>query len=288
MAAGSFEFSSFSKRKRIYDEDDLICGSSKRQHTYLPIRSPPRLTALAPSIVAYTIPPGTLTPDSIPEVDEYQQNINHDVEMDAAPTRSVLMTPIRMGRARSNDLISPLRPSTGLLPPSPRGFAQDRMPTPVASSFPARSPFEASFAAASKHMRTQLTSLSPMVDAESWTPRVQRPPSPDDEDEDMMGVEDSSAMSSSFSSLSVHNSPFQTSPTRASRSIHRGLGLDSYGGVARPDDLRMSTINDQRPASYHGRQQSSGRTGRLHMGYKADCEKCVARVPGHYSHVIWS
>lgn len=25
---------------------------------------------------------------------------------------------------------------------------------------------------------------------------------------------------------------------------------------------------------------------RVAMGYRADCEKCVARVPGHYSHIL--
>lgn len=25
---------------------------------------------------------------------------------------------------------------------------------------------------------------------------------------------------------------------------------------------------------------------RLSMGYRADCDKCVRRVPGHYSHVV--
>ena len=29
------------------------------------------------------------------------------------------------------------------------------------------------------------------------------------------------------------------------------------------------------------------RSGRLAMGYRADCEKCRQRVPGHYSHIDW-
>lgn len=32
----------------------------------------------------------------------------------------------------------------------------------------------------------------------------------------------------------------------------------------------------------------SGRQARLHMGYRADCEKCRRHVPGHYTHILWS
>ncbi|EXJ69014.1 uncharacterized protein A1O5_07949 [Cladophialophora psammophila CBS 110553] len=39
-----------------------------------------------------------------------------------------------------------------------------------------------------------------------------------------------------------------------------------------------------------GNTSPSGRTrtARLHMGYLNDCEKCVQKVPGHYSHIIWT
>ncbi|KAL9112985.1 MAG: hypothetical protein Q9227_002850 [Pyrenula ochraceoflavens] len=35
-----------------------------------------------------------------------------------------------------------------------------------------------------------------------------------------------------------------------------------------------------------GDGSSSSRTSRLFVGFKADCEKCQMRVPGHYSHII--
>ena len=39
----------------------------------------------------------------------------------------------------------------------------------------------------------------------------------------------------------------------------------------------------------HSRQTSqAGRTARLHMGYLIGCEKCAQKVPGHYSHILWS
>ncbi|KIY00595.1 uncharacterized protein Z520_03258 [Fonsecaea multimorphosa CBS 102226] len=39
-----------------------------------------------------------------------------------------------------------------------------------------------------------------------------------------------------------------------------------------------------------GNSSPSGRTrsARLHMGYLNDCEKCIQKVPGHYSHIIWT
>jgi len=345
------------KRKRRYDDDDAtnvqdLFVAKRRNLTQLPIRSPPRPSiAVTPAYGHFAIHPGTLTPDSIPE-DEFHshdaQQRQHqgsrphsnsntssdgslrvnvdsnresttDMEMDmGSPKQQPPPTPIRMGRARSNDLMSPVRSPTApnalnslTGSPTSHTFARDRIPTPVASSFPARSPFESTFASSTaRQKRSHLlpTSLSPMVDAESWTPQIQRPPSPEpeldapfDEDSMMMGVEDSHMMSSSFSSLSVHSraeeaqlANVNSSPTKGWSSQTspspraRGLGLDGTSSV-RPDDMRMSTISDsQRDGAQDNRNHYNARTARLHMGFRADCEKCVARVPGHYSHIFWS
>ena len=364
MAAGSinndFDMGLGFNRKRRYDDDDDdatytqdLYVAKRRNLTQLPIRSPTRpFIAVTPAFSQFGIHPGTLTPDSIPEDDEFRSHNDQnpqqhafrphsnsntssngslrvnvdcngdtsaDMEMDiGSPKQRPPPTPLRIGRARSNDLMSPVRSPTApnalsslTGSPTSHNFARDRIPTPVASSFPGRSPFEATFAtAAARQMRPHLltTSLSPMVDAESWTPKIQRPPSPEpeldapfDEDAMMMGVEDSHIMSSSFSSLSVHSRAedsqlpnLNSSPPRGWSSQtspsprNRGLGLDGASSI-RPDDLRMSTISDsQRTGSQHNRNQSSGRTARLHMGFRADCEKCIARVPGHYSHIFWT
>ncbi|OAP59979.1 hypothetical protein AYL99_04981 [Fonsecaea erecta] len=39
-----------------------------------------------------------------------------------------------------------------------------------------------------------------------------------------------------------------------------------------------------------GNSSPSGRarSARLHMGYLNGCEKCIQKVPGHYSHIIWT
>jgi hypothetical protein len=41
---------------------------------------------------------------------------------------------------------------------------------------------------------------------------------------------------------------------------------------------------------FDGHYSPSGRarTARLHMGFLQDCEKCIRKVPGHSSHIIWS
>lgn len=347
-------------------------SSSKRRNIHqLPIRSPPRPSiAVTPAFGNFLLNPGTLTPDSIPEDDVFRNNTElekaimasrshnnshtsstdslavqadndspsyDDTDMDLSSPKQAtrqIPTPSRIGRARSNDLMSPVR-SPVVIPPSPSRWAQDRIPTPVVSRFPAHSPFESSFAsAAARQMRPHMsqTSLSPMVDAESWTPQIQRPPSPEPEtdlqppfDGDaMMDLEDSTSnshfMSSSFSELSVHSSDLysqstistmnlnshssashsRTSQTSwasqdANEQFHRGLGLDQSRDKMKSDmdkeDQMTGTQNgDGRGYSYgHTRNQSStGRTARLHMGFRADCEKCIARVPGHYSHILWS
>ncbi|KAK5075374.1 hypothetical protein LTS08_001557 [Lithohypha guttulata] len=125
------------------------------------------------------------------------------------------------------------------------------------------------------------------MDAESWTPPVQRPPSPAPELDEPFD-EDSAMAGKNWSPHSSNVSPRT-----------RGLGFDgsisNYNAFIRSDSFRMSTITDlQRPVStggmghYNENQQSNGRTAKLHMGFKSDCDKCIARVPGHYSHIMWS
>ncbi|KAJ9651605.1 hypothetical protein H2198_009108 [Neophaeococcomyces mojaviensis] len=378
MAAGSlddaFESRFDLKRKRRNDDNDDTNGhemyiTKRRNLSQLPIRSPPLSRpsiSVTPAFGQYGIPPGTLTPDSIPEDEELQSSnawsqhqnptaglhstfdtldasssdslhlgiirtdvatIDIDMEI-SSPKLLQHMTPVRIGRARSNDLMSPVRspvqryPVLTLFSPTHQtsSLAQQRVATPIASSFPSRSPFETSFAsAAARQIRPHLlqTSLSPMVDAESWTPQIHRPPSPEpeldsafSEDATMIGVEESHMMSNSFGALSVHSQDdadmpaLDSSPARArssqassgsmtSMSTH-GLGLDGSGGFGeRQHDAHMSMnmISEQRlqQQQQHNRNMSNGgRTARLHMGYRADCEKCIARVPGHYSHIIWS
>ena len=59
---------------------------------------------------------------------------------------------------------------------------------------------------------------------------------------------------------------------------------------AQPDDVMQYGLGlDGQLSQGHSRQTSmTGRTARLHMGYLVGCEKCAQKVPGHYSHILWS
>ena len=52
------------------------------------------------------------------------------------------------------------------------------------------------------------------------------------------------------------------------------------------DPPECSTLDT--PRQTKGKDYKGARTGKpmLVMGYRMDCEKCKARVPGHYSHLI--
>lgn len=49
--------------------------------------------------------------------------------------------------------------------------------------------------------------------------------------------------------------------------------------------LERTGIQTDSTWSNRSRTSTPGKT-MLHMGFRADCEKCRARVPGHYNHVI--
>ena len=76
----------------------------------------------------------------------------------------------------------------------------------------------------------------------------------------------------------------------------------SRDGLPSPiEDEEMDVMMDRdEPSETHpkggrhhgldGNYSPSGRarTGRLHMGYLTGCDKCAQKVPGHYSHIIWT
>lgn len=173
-----------------------------------------------------------------------------------------------------------------------------------------------------------ITVLSPFSDAESWTPQPQyqhpgspgierdyRPPNLPGQDTEMLETDDSNVMSSSFDHLSVHSAdashfstsaiappfssdsnlyrprPFSTAPvTTGNNSDNINTGIDQhstsgYGLGLRSRREQIDTTmddHDSHPSSSHRRAP------RLQMGFRADCEKCIDRVPGHYSHILWT
>ncbi|KAI1618912.1 hypothetical protein EDD36DRAFT_414571 [Exophiala viscosa] len=68
-------------------------------------------------------------------------------------------------------------------------------------------------------------------------------------------------------------------------------GDDDMDGVVVNDGMK----NDEAQLEERYRLQLDGhgspgrsRTARLHMGFLTDCDKCIQKVPGHYSHILWS
>lgn len=74
------------------------------------------------------------------------------------------------------------------------------------------------------------------------------------------------------------------------------ISRDGLPSPVEHEDMDMMDRDDSNKGDYFGKYGLDGhsspsgraRTGRLHMGFLHDCEKCVQKVPGHYSHIIWS
>ena len=151
-------------------------------------------------------------------------------------------------RPRSNDMLSPPR----------LGFLLDRQPTQDCGRIP--TPIYGHFdnvnlnAESAEDASAPSTLLSPMIkeeDESAWWHR-RRLPSPVDASDDLVDHED-------------HNRN-GIDPSAAASSILEG-------GPVQPDGPPC--------------QLGNRRTARLIMGYRADCDKCIRRVPGHYSHIVW-
>jgi hypothetical protein len=128
-------------------------------------------------------------------------------------------------------------------------FARDRVPTPISGRFDNRI---ANLPDTPRHQFPPLrTNLSPMVEQECWFARDTLPSPVEDADMDGM-VMDGQASQASKESMN------------AQQARHAGL---RHSGRASP---------------------GTGRTARLHMGFLTGCEKCIQKVPGHYSHILWS
>jgi len=73
-------------------------------------------------------------------------------------------------------------------------------------------------------------------------------------------------------------------PTALTQSQLSRLSVTTHYNPADQMDADMGLM----PPTPRGRKRSGALlgTGRFSMGYRDDCEKCVQRVPGHYSHFL--
>lgn len=110
---------------------------------------------------------------------------------------------------------------------------------------------------------------SVLGEEESRWRKARRLPSPISEDEDA----DSMLSSKSKPRMASHLEP----PSRQSDGTAPLLMLPTEGRRV------GSGGSHRRIGSYDAR---TGITTTFSMGYRADCEKCVMKVPGHYAHII--
>lgn len=306
--------------------DHDISGPVGKRQCSLPLRtspssSPRRSFTRKPSPPGpYTVPP-TLTPvDSSDDDVEEQRNLSLSAldtsqpssagsflstranasegdSMDCSDMPPPSMSGLRMpelARQRSYGIPSILRPmqmsfSTNADQSDANG---GRIPTPIYGHFASTDVnMDTSEAALNSFIhsagRLQLRHshnvLSPMLsedgesEAEWW--RRRRLPSPTgspvtSQRMDTDGLNSPTMMDAlSFDNIRTHDSEMDhgiiSSPA---------LSVPAWGSARRGHAMfeRSSDTRCQAP-----------RRGRLVMGIRADCEKCLKRVPGHYSHIVW-
>jgi hypothetical protein len=293
----------FLSHKRKRSLSDAVAGISepewKRRTASLPFRSPSQQrpgSIFPPANSTWTSAHGTLTPIDTSE-DESVANENepfssnngsslndsqtsaasnsissvrvqvdaqdHDIEMAmSSPTRP------RTGRARSNDILSSPHHRPNFLSADPSHTpTRDRIPTPIASHFDYR---QVQLPSNPRHSFPPLrTNLSPTVEQETWALGPDGLPSPTDYSPQ---IHDSDAM---MGGLQLH---CDGDDTLIPDQMH-------------PSQQNMaSALNSDDHATHHRShaRQASSRSARLHMGYLAGCEKCAQKVPGHYSHILWT
>lgn len=74
---------------------------------------------------------------------------------------------------------------------------------------------------------------------------------------------------------------------------HTSDGFGALSVTCDADLMMQDSLSQEEPAP-SSRQpdirnsRHPGKNAKLHMGFRADCEKCQQRVPGHYSHILWT
>ncbi|KAL8786927.1 MAG: hypothetical protein Q9195_008006 [Heterodermia aff. obscurata] len=171
-------------------------------------------------------------------------------------SRSYLMTP------------PPPRPSRFVLQPVPKPVIGQRLPTPTYGHFPPLS----------SHQALNTPDVSPKTHSNK-SAILRRglptllPPSPISETE--FESPTTSSMGDLLSRLQMSNTSSGNNSNEGDSPSRAKLGRRMAVDQGRVDQGRV----DQ------GQVSGGGKTT-LAMGYRADCEKCRARVPGHYNHVV--
>ncbi|KAI9757292.1 MAG: hypothetical protein M4579_003503 [Chaenotheca gracillima] len=181
------------------------------------------------------------------------------------------LSPIYTRHFTSTTLLSPLKRSS---------LVEERLPTPMFGSFPtSSSSTRQTKRDTSEHSENDDPSLSSETSEVVHRRQVQhrRLPSPISERDDPLSPMDTSEAGEMMGRLEVRNR------TNGSHSRRSDSAMDFERSQS--DDRDTSRESERGRARY--RPDVEKRTKPvLTMGFRADCEKCRARVPGHYSHVL--
>jgi hypothetical protein len=165
-------------------------------------------------------------------------------------------------RQRSNDMLVP--PNLPYLLDTQRRQGPERLPTPIYGHF-IDSDVNMDMSGASARSSTLLSPLIREEDEPYWWRGHHRPPSPVDTFAEVMtpvsqvgGVINTAGSND----LSRNKTPFPEFPNQ-----------------------EHSTFSGQRER--FGGESGAPQSRRLTMGFRADCEKCIRRIPGHYSHIVY-
>jgi hypothetical protein len=188
-----------------------------------------------------------------------------DMEMaDSQPREFSLPRPWQ--RQRSNDMLAP--PNLPYLLDTQRRPGPERLPTPIYGHF-IDSDVNMDMSGASARSTTLLSPLIREEDEPYWW-RDHCLPSPVDAFAEIMTpVSQAGGM---MSRLDVN--------TAGSNDLSRNkIPFPAFS------NQEHSAFDDQRERL--GGESSAPQSRRLTMGFRADCEKCIRRVPGHYSHIVY-
>ena len=265
----------------------------------LPIRSPPgskpnaffaRAYSPTPPFVPALLTPVESSDDDIPSNDlnfepgplpqlddsntssdsttsSFKVAIGDDGDMEMADSQPrEFSSPRPWQRQRSNDMLAP--PNLPYLLDTHRRQGPERLPTPIYGHFN-DSDVNMDMSGASARSSTLLSPLIREEDEPSWW-RDYRPPSPVDTfGEVMTPVSQEGEM---MGSLNVN--------TAGSNDLSRNkIPFPEFSNHG------YSTFDGQRER--FGAESGAPQSRRLTMGFRADCEKCIRRIPGHYSHIVY-
>ena len=187
----------------------------------------------------------------------------HDTDMVDAQLPGPMSSPLPWQRSRSNDMLAP--PQMSRILGSQASFGAERATLPFevqrdGSDWPVRGPGQSTRA-----------TLQPMIrpeDQPNWHQRLR-------------------VTSASNEAVATRT---QVGPAGGMMDRHHvssnALGPPmSHHGMPAPDPgVDMTGFHEGMVASH--RCDDPRRPWRVTMGYRADCEKCIQKIPGHYSHIV--